>query len=167
MKRMIDTPAQLYDVYDYGSEVDHGISLILNDFTKINGESPCEIDLYIPSTLLPMANDDIIGGIKLTLFPCYQGGGDYLTPNERKYPVYLAYQVIEKGYVIKAQGSFINDNAVEIWLSAFEVANGYVDNTNDYIQLFFTKKEANEDAIIMYSVRKMPTSIKKMRDSYR
>lgn len=167
MRRMKDTPAQLYEVYDYGSEVDRGISLTLNDFTKIHGEGPCEIDLYIPSILLPMANDDIIGGIKLTLFPCYQGGGDYMTPEERKYPVYLAYQVIEKGYVIKAQGSFINDNVVQIWLSGFEIATGYVDNTNDYIQLFFSRQETNEDAIIMYSVRKMPTSIKRMRDTYR
>ena len=163
MKRMHQEPKQLYPVYDYSNDEFHVILTII-DFVKTYGIAPQEINLYIPSLLLPNANDDIPGIVNITLTPCYPKGS--LVMGTPGHPIYLGYQVCELGHVLRIVGEVDENDTLHLYLSDFKVSS-WEDVTAGYIQAFNINLEQEPDIGIYYSVSEVSRTIAEIVDNYR
>ena len=163
MKRMHQEPEPLHPVYDYGSD-EYNINLTIIDFVKTYGIAPQEINLYIPSLLLPNANDDIPGIVKVTLTPCYPRNNSVLgTPG---HPIYLGYQVCELGVALTIKGEVDKNDTLTLHLSAFKISTSE-DITTIYIELFNNVLNREPDIGIYYSVSEVSRTIAEIVDNYR
>ncbi len=161
MKRMHQEPVRLYDVYDYYSD-QNNVKLLIIDFTKTHGVAPCEINLYIPSALLPGLNDDFIGNLKVNLTPYYPNVDSTVDAKV----VFLGYQMVEKGFMLCVQGFLNSLDNLELKLRSWNIFNGE-DNTPNYIITFEQSRASDENLKISYSVHEISRDIIEVKDTFR
>ena len=159
---MHQNPEPLHDIHEYGHDV-YSIKLIITNFTKMHGTAPCEINLYIPSLLLPLSNNDVVGNLKVTLTPCYPNA---IPEEENTKTSFLGYQMVNGGYVLGVNGYLDNQDTLTLRLTSWNANNG-VNDTSAYISSFEEAMNNYDFLKISYSVHELSRDIEEVKDNYR